>query len=927
MCYNFVSAQTKYFEAGVSFFSIVSFVANFYTPMAEQDQPVVFYEWLKRRRKALDMTQAELSQRAGCSIFALRKIEAGDRRPSKQLAGLLAKALEIPAEQQQAFIRVARGEINLERLGQPEQDDQVSLPEAWTRPRPQAGAPPSGQPRLPALANRIPAQTTPLIGREPELAALGRLFRDSQCRLLTLTGIGGIGKTRLAIEFASRKSNEFPGGIFYIPLTPVNSPTKIIPTIADILDYGFSGPADPQEQLFNYLSNQIEGEALFVLDNLEHLLAQAEPGRDEPGLVELVLEILARLPLVKILGTSREPLNIHGEWTYELHGLSVPGLEYFGQVEEYTAVTLFVNSAQRIKTDFHISDEERAPLVQICQMVQGVPLAIELAAAWVGILSCQEIAQEIQANMDFLSTNMRDIPERHRSIRATFDHSWKLLSDEERQTLCQLSVFQGGFDRAAAEQVAKASLPVLASLSAKSLVRRAENGRYDLHDVIRQYTLSHLQDDPQNCETYQRHSEYFLNMVHERERLLKGKLQQEAIRQLTDEIDNIRSAWGWSIDRQQFDQLKMAGRGFGWYFEITGLYQEGIEQLELLGQSLIVRDADHERDWLLGLTYVHQALLSFRKGAFDLTRRLYEESIYLLRPTGDLALLADALIYFGIILHLSGEYQKAKTTLEEGLLCARESHQRWFEAYAIYNLGYIESVTGRYDEGYEKMTAGLAIWRSIGDPHSITLGLNYLVTTLIKLGRYEVAKAFMRESIALSEQVKNRWGMGTAYRFLGLAHLVEGQYEEAKIHLLKSLEVFGEYIVGWDIARSLSYLGDATRLSGDYAEAIKDYQEALRLSIDAKAFPIAMDTLYGLAWLQAHARRASQALEVCYYILNHPSGDDDLRCRAEELRLTLEPLLSSAQVKSARSNALTKTFDAIVSEALEIALPYSPTTF
>jgi transcriptional regulator with XRE-family HTH domain len=147
MCYNFVSAQTKVFEAGKSFFSTVSFIANFYTPMAEQDQPVVFYEWLKRRRKALDMTQAELSQRAGCSIFALRKIEAGDRRPSKQLAGLLAKALEIPDEQQQAFVRVARGEINLERLGQPEQEDQVSLPEAWTRPKSQAGAPPSGQTR------------------------------------------------------------------------------------------------------------------------------------------------------------------------------------------------------------------------------------------------------------------------------------------------------------------------------------------------------------------------------------------------------------------------------------------------------------------------------------------------------------------------------------------------------------------------------------------------------------------------------------------------------------------------------------------------------------------------------------------------------------------------------------------------------------
>jgi predicted ATPase/transcriptional regulator with XRE-family HTH domain len=886
--------------------------------MAEQDQPVIFYEWLKRRRKALDMTQAELAQRAGCSIFALRKIEAGDRRPSKQLAGLLAKALEIPDEQQQAFVRVARGEMNLERLGQPGQEDPVSLPAAWSQQKSQAGATSPTRPGLPALANRIPVQATPLIGRESELAALGRLFRDSQCRLLTLTGIGGIGKTRLAIEFASRKSNEYPGGVFYIPLTPANSPAKIVPTIAEVLDYGFSGPADPQEQLFNFLSNQIEGEALFVLDNLEHLLALAEPGRDEPGLVELVLEILARLPWVKILGTSREPLNIHGEWIYELHGLSVPGLDYIEQLEEYTAVTLFVKSAQRIKTDFQVTDEERAPVVQICQLVQGVPLALELAAAWVGLLSCQEIAQEIQANMDFLSTNMRDVPERHRSIRATFDHSWKLLSEEERRVLCRLAVFRGGFERSAAEQVASATLPVLASLNAKSLVRRAENGRFDLHEVIRQYASAHLDEHPQRMEICRRHCKYYLKMAQERARSLKSSTQQEALRQLADEIDNIRAAWVWAIEQGEFELLGKAARGFGWYYEIAGLYREGLEQLELLAQALKARTQDGKWDWLLGLTFTHQALLYFRKGEFDYARRLYHESVVLLRPTGHPSLLADALIFLGIILHLSGDYQQAKSTMEEGLLIARESHELWYEAYAIYNLGYVDSLSGFYDQGYEKMMAGLATWRTLGDPHYIALGLNYLVPTLVKLGRYEEAKTFMLESIALCEQSKNLWGMGTAYRFLGLACIATGQYSQAQAHLLKSLDIFGEYIIGWDIARSLTYLGDAARLSGDYSEAKKDYQDALRQSIEAKAFPISLDALYGLACLHARAGQGQQALELCYYILNHPSSDDDLRCRVELLRLDLKAELSPSEIWEARANARTKSFEMLVSEVLQV---------
>jgi predicted ATPase/transcriptional regulator with XRE-family HTH domain len=886
--------------------------------MAEQDQPVVFYEWLKRRRKALDMTQAELSERAGCSVFALRKIEAGDRRPSKQLAGLLAKALEIPAEQHQAFIRVARGDINLERLGQPEQDDQVSLPEAWTQPRPQAGAPPSGQPRLPALANRIPVQATPLIGRESELAALGRLFRDSQCRLLTLTGIGGIGKTRLAIEFASRKSNEFPGGVFYFPLTPVNSPAKIVPTIADVLDYGFSGPADPQEQLFNYLSNQIEEEALFILDNLEHLLARVEPGRDVPGLVELVLEILARLPLVKILGTSREPLNIHGEWTYELHGLSVPGLDHIGQLEEYTAITLFVKSAQHIKTDFRVTDETRAPVVQICQLVQGVPLALELAAAWVGILSCQEIAQEVQANMDFLSTNMRDVPERHRSIRATFDHSWKLLSEEERRVLCRLAVFRGGFERCAAEQVASATLPVLASLNAKSLVRRAENGRFDLHEVIRQYASAHLDEHPERVEIYRRHCTYYMKMTQERARLLKSRAQQEALRQLADEIDNIRTAWAWAIEQGEFELLGKAARGFGWYFELAGLLREGIEQLDLLVGALLARPKDLQRDWLLGLVFAHQALLYFRKGEFESSRRVNAHSIDLLRPTGDTALLADALSMRGIIQHMSGDFHQSKKTFEESLVLSRECQEPWYEAYAIYNLGYVDSLDGQYEQGYHKMMAGLSQWRSVGDPHSIALGLNFLVQTLVKLCRIDEAIAFMQESISLCEQVKNRWGMGTAYRFLGLAYLAAGQYAQARTHLHKSLEVFGDDFIGWDIARSLTYLGDANRLSGDFAEANQDYQDAFRISTEIQAIPIALDALSGLACLQAQAGNLGRALELCYYLLGCPFNEDDLRCRVEVLRLDLEAELSPAQIQEARSNTRTKSFEMLVSEVLQV---------
>jgi tetratricopeptide (TPR) repeat protein len=456
-------------------------------------------------------------------------------------------------------------------------------------------------------------------------------------------------------------------------------------------------------------------------------------------------------------------------------------------------------------------------------------------------------------------------------------------------------------------------------------VRRIEGGRFDLHEVIRQYALPYFAGDPQNLEISDRYSEYYLGLVGDREQALKSAAQQEAVRELTVEMDNVRAAWTWAIQREKFAWIRQALRSFGWLCDVAGWLREGIEQMEPVVQVLRPRviaaeagleDALYPQDALyrqtLGLTLAQQGILYFRKGRFDRAMAAFDESLVILRPLGDPVWMTDALVWGGVLSHHMGDTAKARALTEEGIACAQALGDSWFEGYALYNLGYLSSQAGRYADGYEQMLAALSMWRALGDPSITALGLNYISPTAIQLGHLEEAQAFLQESLSLCLQVGDRWSLGTVYRNLGLTALAQGSPMEAQSHLQKSLEIFGDYTVGWDIARTLTYLGEAALAAGDLNEARNYYLDALRLAAGAHSIPLALDAILGLAHWQLQGGEAEGAFALAFFVLNHAAGTQEMRNRASHLVMEAGEKLDEDRIQSAKERSQGWSFESII---------------
>lgn len=767
--------------------------------------------------------------------------------------------------------------------------------------------------RLADLHN-LPHSPTPFVGRKEELAELAELLANPDCRLVTLVGPGGIGKTRLALQAAMEQIGAFDHGVYHVPLVTINSAEFIVPAIADALQFPFYDPQNPKEQLLNYLQKK---EMLLVLDSTEHLL-----GKDE-----LVAEILKHAPNVVLLVTSRERLNLREEWIYKVEGLPYPespltsSLHRTPDVQTYSAVELFEQHARQMHRRFAISETNAGAVVRICQLVEGMPLAIELAAAWVRVRSCEAIAREIEHNLDVLTTRLRNVPERHRSIRATFEYSWQLLTEEEKDVLTRLSVFRGGFGQHGASVIAGASLSVFSALLDQSLIYQVTSDRYDMHALLRQYATEKLEASPGAREqSMAQHSRYFTTFLEQQEKRLKGAEQKQAILEIASETGNVRQAWQWAVSRGDARQVEQSLDSLYHFCDIQCRFQEGIdlfgqaidkwrnipEQDRVLGRVLSRQGALYDRIGLYeeakaaleqsleiferldlpsdqAFCLVHLANVLRHQGKRERTEQLAQQSLVLSKQIRDHWSTARALYLQGMVRFRAGEIDRAKALFEQSLTISRESGNPRLMMSILNALGDVACHRGNFTKAQAAFEECLALSRELDDQFHTAIHLNNLGTLFHELEEYKKARALYQESSEICKRIGDQTGWAIALGNLGRVAHELGAYSEAMALYREGLSIGRKVQNQWTIIACLNNLGQTACAMEDYGAARTYLSEALQVATETQTVVMLSEILVNVAVLMAKQGQPDRAAALLELAHRHPASEQAVQERAGRL--------------------------------------------
>jgi predicted ATPase/DNA-binding XRE family transcriptional regulator len=826
------------------------------------DDSASFGYWVRRQRKALDLTQATLARNVGCVEITIQKIEADERRPSPQIAALLAEQLQIPPDERAAFLAAARGELIPER---------AASPAAATRPS-------RREARASAPAHNLPSALTSFVGRTRELATIAALLAEA--RLLTLTGPGGSGKTRLALELASAVLHQFPDGVWLVELAPQGAPALIVPAIAAVLEVR----EDPGRPLLTTLTTYLRGrQPLLILDNCEHLI---------DACAQLATTLLQACPRLRLLASSREPLGVAGEAFFRVPALAAPDphqLPPLDQLMRYPAVQLFVERARTVQPVFSVTDANAAPLAEVCARLDGIPLAIELAAARVRMLPLAQIAARLDDRFRLLTGGARTALPRQQTLQALIDWSYELLPEEERALLRRLAVFVGGWTLEAAEAVCDVSseheqlskaevdhvvlntpspseqpiLDLLGHLVDKSLVEvepGEEIARYRMLETIRQYALEKLAGSGDADTLRRRHASYVRDAV----QMQNYISQRETIRGNRLERDNLRAALAWSQSAAGDPVLALdLALNLAWVEYMRGDYQGA---RRLLVQALAYAEGlvDTQR---YAEASLWQGNFTGQTGDLAASRALFEQAYTLYQKLGDKPGETLALERLGWVAREQGDAATARGLLEQLVTVSRERGDKQMLIETLTTLGEVAVLQEDVTSAEMLLEESLVLSRESNNQHKIGWTLNHLGHAAQLHGDYDRAAQLHAESLALFVELMGEKNDGVvwAWQSLGETALGQGDLAATRGWLTADLRLCDEIGDRVTSAWCLAGLGSAAAFDEDPERAARLWgaAERLRAALSCRPAPAARAT-YERAVALARAQLGDEAFVAAW---------------------------------------------------------------
>lgn len=632
--------------------------------------------------------------------------------------------------------------------------------------------------------HNIPTEMTSFVGRERELTDIEIQLNQPMCRLLTVLGPGGVGKTRLAQAIGRQMADSYLDGVWFVPLASLSSADFLETAVADAIGFSFSGNQSPRDQLLNYLSQK---ELLLILDNFEHLI--------DSKAIQFITSLLTHAPELQLLISSRERLQLQAEWLFEVQGLPYPQTVINNGVEAYGAVQLFCQRTQQLSPSQKPAENDLPQVVEIVRLLAGMPLGIELAAANLRYYDWTDIIDGIRQGLDFLHTNLRDLPERHRSLRGVIDGSWRILSEAEQDAFMGLSVFQGDFSQKAALAVLQTTPDLLNALVDKSLLQRMKNGRFQLHNILRQYASEKLKANPNQQATYrQRHSAFYADLVATYQQGILGGNQQQALKSIQDEIENIRTSWAYA----------------------RLLPTDSTTLLSALDDTIdVMFYFYYMRSWLQEGATIFGQIIDWLEGATNAQARF---------------LLARLKARYGWLIYLAGERQEGKQLLEESLIFYRSQSDFGREVVFCLNyLGAMAYVSKQVEQVQRYLDEALTLANAIGDLHGEGIGLNILGGVLTDSGEFEKAAEFLQKSSNFKRQVGDYWGIAFSLASLARVEMALEKYESAAANLQESLSIRRTMGDQRGEALCLQQLAEVAQAQNEIETAVSLYTDALTI--------------------------------------------------------------------------------------------------